>query len=97
MNHFLPPGVAYTTGLSHNPFTWLPLQDGKNITPKSGAIYSYVKSLRHLPVKRPVFPTIPLLYAKDQCEALSKGEIGYEWLALYRQRLVFTYKTKDAG
>ena len=25
MTHFLPPGVAYTTGLSHNPFTWLPL------------------------------------------------------------------------
>ena len=23
--HFLPPGVAYTTGLSHNPFTWRPL------------------------------------------------------------------------
>ena len=23
--HFLPPGVAYTTGLSHNRFTWLPL------------------------------------------------------------------------
>ena len=22
MNHFLPPGVACTTGLSHNPFTW---------------------------------------------------------------------------
>ena len=23
--HFLPPGVACTTGLSHNRFTWLPL------------------------------------------------------------------------
>ena len=23
--HFLPPGVACTTGLSHNPFTWRPL------------------------------------------------------------------------
>ena len=23
--HFLPPGVASTTGLSHNPFTWRPL------------------------------------------------------------------------
>ena len=23
--HFLPPGVAHTTGLSHNPFTWRPL------------------------------------------------------------------------
>ena len=23
-----------------------------------------------------LFPTIPLLYAKDQCEALSEGEIG---------------------
>ena len=23
--HFLPPGVACTTGLSHNPFTWHPL------------------------------------------------------------------------
>ena len=28
-NHFLPPGVACTTGLSHNPFTWRPLKDGK--------------------------------------------------------------------
>ena len=28
--HFLPPGVAYTTGPSHNPFTWRPLKDGKN-------------------------------------------------------------------
>ena len=27
--HFLPPGVACTTGLSHNPFTWRPLKDGK--------------------------------------------------------------------
>ena len=25
MVHFLPPGVACTTGLSHNPFTWRPL------------------------------------------------------------------------
>ena len=24
-DHFLPPGVACTTGLSHNPFTWRPL------------------------------------------------------------------------
>ena len=31
--------------------------------------------MHHLPVKRPVFPTVPLLYAKDQCEALSEGEI----------------------
>ena len=23
--HFLPPGVACTTGFSHNPFTWIPL------------------------------------------------------------------------
>ena len=28
--HFLPPGVACTTGLSHNPFTWRPLKDRKN-------------------------------------------------------------------
>ena len=28
--HFLPPGLAYTTGFSHNPFTWLPLLGGKN-------------------------------------------------------------------
>ena len=27
--HFLPPGVACTTGLSHNPFTWRPLKDGR--------------------------------------------------------------------
>ena len=27
--HFLLPGVACTTGLSHNPFTWRPLKDGK--------------------------------------------------------------------
>ena len=27
--HFLPPRVACTTGLSHNPFTWRPLKDGK--------------------------------------------------------------------
>ena len=27
--HFLPPGVACTTGLSHNRFTWRPLYDGK--------------------------------------------------------------------
>ena len=25
MAHFLPPGVACTTGLSHNPFTWRPI------------------------------------------------------------------------
>ena len=25
VRHFLPPGVACTTGLSHNPFTWRPL------------------------------------------------------------------------
>ena len=30
--HFLPPGIACTTGLSHNPFTWCPL---------------YVKLMRH--------------------------------------------------
>ena len=27
--HFLPPGVAYTTGLSHNPFTWLLSKTGR--------------------------------------------------------------------
>ena len=27
--HFLPPVVACMTGLSHNPFTWPPLEDGK--------------------------------------------------------------------
>ena len=27
--HFLLPGIAYTTGLSHNPFTWLLLLYGK--------------------------------------------------------------------
>ena len=32
--------------------------------------------MRYSPVKRPVFPTVPLQYAKDQCEALSEGEIG---------------------
>ena len=32
--------------------------------------------MRHPPVKRPVFPTVPLKYAKEQCEALSEGEIG---------------------
>ena len=25
LEHFLPPGVAHTTGLPHNPFTWRPL------------------------------------------------------------------------
>ena len=45
--HFLPPGVAHTTGLSHNPFTWRPLQDGKTLTPKSSAMKSYVKLMRH--------------------------------------------------
>ena len=28
--HFLPPGVACTTCLSHNRFTWLSIRDGKN-------------------------------------------------------------------
>ena len=23
-DHFLPPGITCTTGLSHNPFTWFP-------------------------------------------------------------------------
>ena len=39
MTYFLPPGVAYMTGLSHNPFTWLPLADwGKLLRQKSSAI-----------------------------------------------------------
>ena len=38
-------------------------------------LYSYVKLMRQSPVKRLLFPTVPLLYAKDQCEALSEGEI----------------------
>ena len=29
-NHFLPRGGAYTTGLSHNPFTWRPGRGGVN-------------------------------------------------------------------
>ena len=32
--------------------------------------------MRHPPVKRPVFHTGPLLYAKDQCDALPEGKIG---------------------
>ena len=39
IHHFLPPGVAYTTGLSHNGFTWRPLKGGKKtLTPKSSAM-----------------------------------------------------------
>ena len=46
--HFLPPGVAHTTGLSNNPFTRRPLQDGeKTLMPKSSAMKSYVKLMRH--------------------------------------------------
>ena len=42
--HFLPPGVAHTTGYPHNPFTWRPLKDGKKtLTPKCSAMKSYVK------------------------------------------------------
>ena len=49
--------VAYTVGLCHNAFTWLPLQDGKKlITPKGSAIESYVKLWRHPPLKRPDIP-----------------------------------------
>ena len=33
----LPPGGAYTTSLSCNPLTWLPLKNGKMKTPKSSA------------------------------------------------------------
>ena len=38
---------------------------GKRLLQKSSAMKSYVKLMRHLPVKRPVFPTVPLIYAKD--------------------------------
>ena len=32
--HFHPTGINYTTGLSHNHSTWLPLLDRKNNMPK---------------------------------------------------------------
>ena len=64
--YLLRPGVAYTTGLSHNSFIYI--APALRSRQKSSVIQSYVKLLRHPPVKRTVFPTIPLLYAKDQCE-----------------------------
>ena len=41
--HFLPPGVACTTGLSHNTLK----RREKTLTPKSSAMKSYVKLMRH--------------------------------------------------
>ena len=42
--HFLPPGVAHTTGLSHNPFTWRPLQARSyHYAKKLGLAHYFVK------------------------------------------------------
>ena len=40
--------------------------------------------MRHPPGKRLIFPTVPLSYAKDQCEALSEGEIGVDQKVLWK-------------
>ena len=44
-DHFISSGLAYTTGLSHNPFNVIPALDKreKMILPKRSAIKSYVK------------------------------------------------------
>ena len=69
--HFLPPGVAHTTGLSHNPFTW-----SKTIKNAYTKEYCYEIICKiNAPFATLVFPTIPLQYAKDQWRALSEGEI----------------------
>ena len=44
--HFLPPGVAHTTGLSQNSFTWRLLRE-KTLMLKGSAMKSYVKLMRH--------------------------------------------------
>ena len=53
--HFLPPGVAYTTGLSHNPFTPHPRfeRESNDYAKKVViSIHNYVNLLGHPSVKR---------------------------------------------
>ena len=58
VSNFLPPGVAYTTGLSHNPFTWLTIEDGDNYYAKKQCYLIICKIIA--PVERMIFSTVPL-------------------------------------
>ena len=55
-----------------------------------------VKLMLHPPVKRLVFPTVPLQFTKDQCKALSEGKTGSNVTSKYMYLHIVTSGFKRA-